>query len=197
MQSTRKSVRNGKRFGVQPKPSASLLSVVLLRTLQFVSECPALGDLDKVGIVERRRIFDEVEASAPKKELPGAVKNGSLDVQTFTIKARDAYDIPVRSYVPTSGRPAESRPLLVYLHAGGFLFGDLESGDLNCRVLAVRLDISVLNVGYRLAPRWPFPHGFNDSYDATEWVSCSAGCFYPEQTKAMLKTIFHAGCHQC
>ena len=65
------------------------------------------------------------------------------------------------------------RPLLVYLHSGGFLFGDLESGDLNCRTIAMRLNISVLNVSYRLAPKWPFPHGLNDSYDATEWVSGS------------------------
>lgn len=90
-------------------------------------------------------------------------------VRTFTIKARDRHDLPVRSYIPLSGDP-ERRPVLVYLHAGGFLFGDLESGDLNCRVLAARLNISILNVGYRLAPKWPFPAGVNDAYDATEWV---------------------------
>lgn len=59
----------------------------------------------------------------------------------------------------------------MYLHLGGFLFGDLESGDLYCRVLASRLDLSILKVDYRLAPEWPFPHGVNDSYDAVEWVS--------------------------
>lgn len=77
----------------------------------------------------------------------------------------------MRSYVARTDRPdSRGRPLLVYLHAGGFLFGDLDSGDLNCRVLAAKLNIAVLNVGYRLAPKWPFPHGVNDSYDATEWV---------------------------
>jgi acetyl esterase/lipase len=92
-------------------------------------------------------------------------------VRTFTIKARDGHEIPVRSYVSNASVPLKSRGVLVYLHAGGFLFGDLDSGDLNCRVLATRLNLGILNVGYRLAPEWPFPSGLNDSYDAVEWVS--------------------------
>jgi acetyl esterase/lipase len=129
--------------------------------------------LDRVGIVERRRIFDEVEATIPTRQLPPDVNEGTVLVKNFIIKGRDGYDIPVRGYIPTASAPEGGRPLLVYLHAGGFLFGDLESGDLNCRVIATRLNISILNVGYRLAPKWAFPHGVNDSYDATEWVSQS------------------------
>ncbi|KAI1441709.1 Alpha/Beta hydrolase protein [Annulohypoxylon stygium] len=142
---------------------------------KFVAENPLLGDLDRVDIVERRRIFGQVEAAIPPRQLPEDVKRAPVDVQTFTIKARDGYDIPVRTYIPTSdtGSPT-SRPVLVYLHAGGFLFGDLESGHLNCQVLASRLNISILSVGYRLAPQWPFPNGLNDSYDATEWVAANA-----------------------
>jgi acetyl esterase/lipase len=102
------------------------------------------------------------------RQLPSDITDEVVTVRTFTVAARDGYDIPVRSYVPTAQSPA--RPVLVYLHAGGFLFGDLESGDLNCRLLAARLDISVVNVGYRLAPAWPFPHGVNDAYDVTKWV---------------------------
>ena len=103
---------------------------------------------------------------------------GAVEVRTFAITARDGYHIPVRSYVPLSsesgsgsGSKRSQRPVLVYLHAGGFLFGDLESGDINCRTLAARLDISVLNVGYRLAPEWPFPCGVDDAFDAVAWVS--------------------------
>ncbi|PQE17102.1 AB hydrolase superfamily protein [Rutstroemia sp. NJR-2017a BBW] len=124
------------------------------------------------GIIERRQLFEKIEASIPPRKLPDDVKDDLITVRTFNITARDGYDIPVRSYVPNSTE--ESRAVLVYLHAGGFLFGDLESGDMNCRMLATRLNISVLNVGYRLAPKWPFPHGVNDSYDATEWVAANA-----------------------
>jgi acetyl esterase/lipase len=142
-----------------------------LTLIQFTQQYPQLADLDKVGIEERRRIFTEIEATLPPRTLPQDVQEDSLTVESFTIAARDGHEIPVRSYVPPSTASSPARPLLVYLHAGGFLFGDLESGDMNCRILSSRLRISVLNVGYRLAPKWKFPHGLNDSYDATVWVS--------------------------
>ncbi|KAK4646995.1 uncharacterized protein QC761_0024720 [Podospora bellae-mahoneyi] len=151
----------------------SVYSQVNPQWTKFVASHSELGDLDRVGIVERRRIFGEVEAKIPPRKIPEDVANSSITVDTFSITARDGYEIPVRSYVPGSGS-AENRPVLIYLHAGGFLFGDLESGDLNCRTLAARLNISVLNVGYRLAPKWPFPHGLNDSYDATAWAAANA-----------------------
>lgn len=157
-----------------------------------MSEYPQLGNLDSVGIVERRRIFDDVEAKIPPRTLPEDVKDSLLSVRSFTIRARDGYEIPVRSYVPVSKlNVIRDLPLLIYLHAGGFLFGDLESGDLNCRVLSTRLNISILNVGYRVAPKWPFPHGLNDSYDATEWVSyeCLPNWAYESQVTVTNNTV--------
>ncbi|RDW84208.1 uncharacterized protein DSM5745_04534 [Aspergillus mulundensis] len=137
---------------------------------QFVASQPTLQDLDRVGIIERKRIFIDIESQIPVRDVPDDITENTVSVSEFTIPTRDGYALPVRSYIPTAPRPDNTRPLLVYLHAGGFLFGDLDSGDLNCRVLAVRLNISVLNVGYRLAPKWPFPTGVNDAYDATAWV---------------------------
>jgi len=58
--------------------------------------------LDKVGIIERRRIFDEVAIGMPKRILTEEIEEEALAVKTFIIKARDGYEIPVRSYVPTS-----------------------------------------------------------------------------------------------
>lgn len=123
--------------------------------------------------MERKRIFGSVEAQISIRQLPSDIPKNAVIVTTFTVAARDDFNIPVRSYVPTAARI--DRPVLVYLHAGGFLFGDLESGDLNCRVLAARLNISIVNVGYRLAPTWPFPHGVNDAYDVTKWVGNTTG----------------------
>ena len=41
--------------------------------------------------------------------------------------------IPVRIYWPLAGK---SLPALVYLHGGGWVFGNIDSVDRNCRVLA-------------------------------------------------------------
>ncbi|PVH90421.1 hypothetical protein DM02DRAFT_680512 [Periconia macrospinosa] len=73
-----------------------------------------------------------------------------------------------------SGNEGSNRPVLIYLHAGRFLFGDLDSGDMNCRILASRLQISVVNVGYRVAPQWKFPSAVEDVWDVVEWHASTA-----------------------
>ena len=65
-------------------------------------------------------------------------------------------------------RPAAPtrRPLLVFIHGGGMVFGDLESHDATCRFLAERADVRVLAVDYRLAPEHPFPAAVEDCWAA-------------------------------
>ncbi|KAH9888111.1 alpha/beta hydrolase fold-domain-containing protein [Cubamyces lactineus] len=80
--------------------------------------------------------------------------------------------ITVRCYTPT---PHDNRqagfPLLVWYHGGGFVAGDLDLDDNYLRNLCVDLQLSIVNVGYRLAPEHVFPTGFNDAYAGLKWAS--------------------------
>lgn len=68
-------------------------------------------------------------------------------------------------------RPSrEPRPLVVYLHGGGFVLGDLDSHDSTCRRLAEIADVAVLAVDYRLAPESPGPAAMHDAVAAVEWT---------------------------
>jgi acetyl esterase len=86
--------------------------------------------------------------------------------------------IGARLYVPraqvrtakTGGERAGS-PLLVFLHGGGMIYGDLESHDAVCRFLAERADVRVLALDYRLAPEHPFPAAVDDVWRAYQWVA--------------------------
>lgn len=67
-------------------------------------------------------------------------------------------DLPARLYRPAPG----PRPLVIYLHGGGFVIGSLDSHDGLCRLLARTADVTVLAVDYRLAPEHPGPAAVGD-----------------------------------
>jgi acetyl esterase/lipase len=66
-------------------------------------------------------------------------------------------------------------PLLVYLHGGGWVRGDLDTHDNTCRFLARHAGALVLSVDYRLAPEHEFPAAVDDSAAAFRWACENAG----------------------
>lgn len=91
-------------------------------------------------------------------------------VRDFSIPGEDG-PLNVRHYAPFE---SEARNLLVYLHGGGFVVGDLETHDEVCRLLCVHAETHVLSVDYRLAPEHPFPAGLNDAISALRWAQSNA-----------------------
>jgi acetyl esterase len=64
-------------------------------------------------------------------------------------------------------------PLFLFLHGGGFVFGDLETHEAFCAEMARELDLPVLAVDYRLAPEHPWPAGVEDAIAAARWAAQS------------------------
>jgi acetyl esterase len=60
----------------------------------------------------------------------------------------------------------DARPVLLFLHGGGFVIGSLETHDSLCRQLARRSGGAVVALDYRLAPEHPFPAAFDDAWAA-------------------------------
>lgn len=65
-------------------------------------------------------------------------------------------------------------PLVIFVHGGAFIAGDLISHDGLCRYLAERIGVRVMALDYRLAPENPFPAGADDVRAALGWVRCHA-----------------------
>ena len=82
-----------------------------------------------------------------------------------------AGDIPLRFYDKRETRDAS--PVVLFLHGGGFVIGDLEVYDALCTEFADRLDLPVVSVDYRLAPENPFPAAPDDCEAAARWVASS------------------------
>lgn len=62
--------------------------------------------------------------------------------------------VPLRLYRPREGT---ALPVLLYLHGGSFILGNLDTHDRICRLLAHKSGWAVLAVDYTLAPEKQFP----------------------------------------
>jgi acetyl esterase len=83
-----------------------------------------------------------------------------------------AGEIPARVYTPSGEGPF---PVLVFYHGGGFVIGDLDSHDKECRALCNGAGCVVVAVHYRLAPEHRYPAAVEDAWAALEWVAANAG----------------------
>jgi acetyl esterase len=93
---------------------------------------------------------------------------GTRTVPVAAVRDLTVDGLPARLY--TSPEPGE-RPLLLYLHGGGFVAGDLDTHDAPCRVLCRHAGVDVLSVEYRKAPEHPFPSYVEDARAAFKWAS--------------------------
>jgi acetyl esterase len=80
-------------------------------------------------------------------------------------------EIPVRIYWPEGVEPF---PVVVWLHGGGWVLGDLDTADSTCRNLTVKSGAIVMSVDYRLAPENPYPAAVDDAYAAVSWAAANA-----------------------
>lgn len=79
----------------------------------------------------------------------------------------------LRIYTPVAAGSA-ALPVILYLHGGGFVVGDLDCYDGLCRTLANESGSRVISVDYRLAPEHPFPAAVDDCFAAFQWVQTNA-----------------------
>jgi acetyl esterase/lipase len=77
--------------------------------------------------------------------------------------------VPMRLYDPRTERGPS--PVLLFIHGGGWVIGDLETHEPFCIEVAIELDIPVVAIDYRLAPESPFPAAVEDSIAAARWVA--------------------------
>ena len=117
---------------------------------------------------EARQLFRETRpASTPTPAEIGAVRDINAE--------GPGGPIPLRVYRPAGVPPGTALPVLVYYHGGGWVIGDLDTHDVQCRQITAEAGITVVAVDYRLAPEHKFPAAADDAWAATRWVVAHAG----------------------
>jgi len=81
--------------------------------------------------------------------------------------------VPARLYRPKSDNTR--LPILVFFHGGGWVFGDVDTHDALCRIVADGAGCLVASIDYRLAPEHKYPAGLEDCLAATRWIAENAG----------------------
>lgn len=80
----------------------------------------------------------------------------------------------LRLYRPVGCESTTATPLVVFIHGGGWVIGDLESHDGLCRALANQSGASVVAVDYRRAPEYRFPVPLDDCLAAVRFIRDNA-----------------------
>lgn len=106
----------------------------------------------------RRELKNMVSQWTPKEKMPVSVV---ADKQIYNY-------LPIRIYRKDDSPTA--LPVLIFLHGGGWVRGDLDTHDDLCRRLASQGGFMVVSVHYRLAPEYLFPYAIEDAFATLRWV---------------------------
>lgn len=82
--------------------------------------------------------------------------------------------VPCRIYANKN-----SHGILMFIHGGGYVIGDLETHDQPCRQLATESGATVVAVNYRLAPEHPFPAGIEDAWAVMQALDADRNSYGP------------------
>ncbi len=137
--------------------------MALDKTLQLiVAQASAAGapDLAALPVEGARALYRQILAAAD-------VTPADVSVESETIEGAGG-PMPVRIYRPRRELP---QGVVVYYHGGGFVLGDLDGYDNVCRQLCEDCGATIVSVGYRLAPEYPYPAAVEDAWAGLEWAA--------------------------
>jgi acetyl esterase len=111
----------------------------------------------------------------------GLAVRGDLE-RVAAVEGISIAGVPARLYRPAvASRPGarcaggRAGNVVVWVHGGGWMHGDLDCYEGVARAMANRVRCTVLAVDYRLAPEHPFPAGLDDVWAAVEWSAENFG----------------------
>lgn len=97
-----------------------------------------------------------------------------VPTRDLTIPTRHG-DMAARLYKPDSTSP---QPLLVYMHGGGFVVGDLDTLNVPLTYIARQSGWAILSLDYKLAPEHLYPIAYEQCEDGLDWAITHANSLW-------------------
>src|SRR4051794_7467139 len=133
--------------------------VQLMLTLKRLARVPAA---EALPLAQARVELSRQQWMVGGRQPIGALRDLEVDGAEGPLRAR--------LYVPSERQGAGPAPTMLFIHGGGWMYGDLDSHDATCRFLAERSGVQLLAIDYRLAPEHRFPAAVEDCQAAYRWL---------------------------
>ena len=124
-----------------------------------------LGDLAAAGVPEFNTLPVDIARAGFKQLLASFPATQAIAKSEDRVLSADR--VSARIYTPNGSGPF---PVLLFIHGGGWVIGDLDSYDAVCRELCGAVGCIVVSVDYRLAPEHRFPAAADDASFALRWL---------------------------
>lgn len=115
-------------------------------------------DIDSVDPELLRKFMDESSLSSRGKKIDlKTVEDIVIPLPAREIKGR-IYD------------DSDSESAIIFYHGGGFVFGNVDTYDNLCRLIARESKMKIISINYRLAPENKFPAALDDAFDTFHYI---------------------------
>lgn len=125
-------------------------------------------------VAETRRLSGGRELDWPQKRaiaeqarLPWRQGGPTMARTEDIVVTTEAGPVRLRIHDPS---PARDKPLLGYIHGGGWAMFSLDTHDRVMRELAARADMTVVGIDYALAPEARYPIALNQVVGVVRWL---------------------------
>ncbi|KAF8034167.1 hypothetical protein BT93_C0444 [Corymbia citriodora subsp. variegata] len=158
---------------------------------EVAHDFPPFFRVHRDGRIERYKTFDHI------RPVPAGL-DPSTGVESKDVVLSPETGLSARIFIPKIDGSDRKLPLLVHHHGGGFCTGSpfdtIVNGILSTMV--TRAHVVAISVGYRLAPEYPLPIAYEDSFEALKWIAGHSGGSGPEpwlNRYADLRQVFIQG----
>ena len=122
---------------------------------------------------------DEAKMQELAENNPGivdAVLGSKRDQNKKVIITTPDYEMPAYLVYPDEIKDDKLYPVIMFSHGGGFELWDFSKYESFCANLANKCDAVVFFYEFRKAPKFKFPYGVNDTFEAYRWIINDANC---------------------
>ncbi|CAI9286841.1 unnamed protein product [Lactuca saligna] len=157
-------------------------------TDEIIKEVPGLIRIFKDGRIQKLYVPNIVPAGTDPSS--GVISKDVVISQEVNISAR--------LYIPKATNSHQKLPLLIFFHGGGFVIETTTSSMYHnfVNLVVSESNVVAVSVDYRLAPEFPLPIAYEDSWEAIKWVAEHVNGNGPEpwlNEYADLQNIFIGG----